>query len=43
MSCHRFDSGVHPFSDQIDMVIPSWVVLFVADDCFTEGDGAIDL
>ena len=43
MSCHRFDDGVHPFSDQIDVVIFRWIVLLVTDDCFADSDGAVDL
>ena len=43
MSCHHVDDGVHPFSDQINMVISVWVVFLVADDCFAEGNGAVDL
>ena len=43
MSCHHVDDGVYPFSDQINMVISVWVVFLVADDCFAEGNGAVDL
>ena len=43
MFCHRLDGGVHPFSDQIDVVVFPWVVLLVADDCLAEGNGAVDL
>ena len=43
MSCHCFDNGVHPLSDQIDMVISFRVVLLVADDRFADGNSAVDL
>ena len=43
MSCHCSDDGVHIFSDQIDVVIPCWVVLFVAEDCFADTDSGVDL
>ena len=43
MPCHRSDDGVHIFSDQVDVVIPLWIVLLVTDDRLADGDGAIDL
>ena len=43
MSCHRSDDGVHVFGDQIDVVIPLWIVLLVTEDRLADGDGAVDL
>ena len=43
MSCHHFDDSVHPFSDQVDVVVSLRVVFFVTDDRFADGDGAVDL
>ena len=43
MPCHRSDDGVHVFGDQVDVVIPLWIVLLVTDDRLAEGDGAVDL
>ena len=43
MSCHRSDDGVHVFSYQVHMVVSLRVVLFVAEYCFADGDGAVDL
>ena len=43
MSCHCSDDSVHIFSDHIDVVVPCWVVLFVAEDCFADTDSGVDL
>ena len=43
MSCHRFDDGVHVFSDHVDVVISLWIILFVAEDRLADGDGTVDL
>ena len=43
MLSHRFDEGLKPFCDHIDVIICFWVGHFVADDCFAKGDGVVDL
>ena len=43
MSCHCLDGGVHPFSDEVDVVIFSRIVLLVTDDRFADSDGAVNL
>ena len=43
MLCHCSDDGIHPFSDQVDVVISLRVVFLVADDRLADGDGAVDL
>ena len=43
MSCHRSDDGVHVFGDQVNVVIPLWIVLLVTDDHFADGNDAVDL
>ena len=43
MFCHRPDDGIHIFSDQVDVVVPLWVILLVTDDRFADGDSAVNL
>ena len=38
---HRLDEGFESFRDHGDVIV--WVGGFVADDCFAEGDGVVDL